>query len=398
MATYKVIQDIEADDTLIGPLSLKQCIYAALAVATGYGCFYVTMQGASFLVPVLLPFTIFGAFFAFPWSKQQPTEIWALAKIRFFLKPRKRIWDQTGASDLVTITAPKKVEKNLTDGLSQDEVRSRLKALADTIDTRGWAVKNAGIMPYSLSDSTSERLISPVEAPQLGSMSDTSVFVDMMDEKTNPRAQQLEQMMQASATAHRERLVRQMEQPQTIATAQPTPASQPAPTVSPQPTNGGGPLPTGPASYWYLNHPLPVDTAATQSNGGISTSTPLAVAVEPTAEEEMLIKKSRHLGPASSYENLRTIQPISTSNDPQSSDDDQAIMGLRDDNQVQTNGLPEYNLPAPISNDSTSPVTPTFNPATLELANNNDLTVATIAREAHRQNDDSSDEVVVTLR
>ena len=31
MATYKVIQDIEAEDKLIGPLTLRQFIYAGYA-------------------------------------------------------------------------------------------------------------------------------------------------------------------------------------------------------------------------------------------------------------------------------------------------------------------------------------------------------------------------------
>lgn len=51
---------------------------------------------------------------------------------------------------------------------------------------------------------------------------------------------------------------------------------------------------------------------------------------------------------------------------------------------------------------SSSPLTPTTNPADpalLGLANNNDLNVATIARQAHKtNNDEPSDEVVIPLR
>ena len=67
----------------------------------------------------------FGALAA-PIGKDQPTEVWLLARIRFFLKPRQRLWNQDGMSQLVTVTAPKKEERVLTDGLSQTEVRSRL--------------------------------------------------------------------------------------------------------------------------------------------------------------------------------------------------------------------------------------------------------------------------------
>jgi hypothetical protein len=74
---------------------------------------------------VFLPFFIFFTALAFPWSKDQPTEIWLASRIRFFLVPHKRIWNQTGMKDLVTITVPKrevhrqKVRKYVTSGLGR---------------------------------------------------------------------------------------------------------------------------------------------------------------------------------------------------------------------------------------------------------------------------------------
>src|SRR6185437_12722766 len=134
MATYKVIQDIEAEDKLVGPLTLRQFIYAGIAALSGYLGFLFATKGAAFMLALFVPVVFVCGFFAFPWGRDQPTEIWALAKIRFMLKPRRRIWDQGGVRDLVTITAPKVVEIVRTNGLNQDEVHSRLQALADTID------------------------------------------------------------------------------------------------------------------------------------------------------------------------------------------------------------------------------------------------------------------------
>src|SRR5258708_26032679 len=160
MATYKVIQDIEAEDKLVGPLSLRQFIYAAIAAVSTYISFFALSRGYSFVLVMLLPVILFTGFFAFPWGSDQPTEVWALAKIRFFLKSRRRIWDQSGIKDLVTITVPKHIEKEYTNGLQQHEVESRLTALASMLDSRGWAVKNvtstytprAGIVPSGDSD------------------------------------------------------------------------------------------------------------------------------------------------------------------------------------------------------------------------------------------------------
>lgn len=157
MATYKVIQDIEAEDKFLGPLTLKQFIFAAIGVVFSYLSFFVVTSGAWFVALIFAPFGLFGFFMAIPWSKDQPTDLWVLAKIRFRFKPKKRVWNQAGKQDLVTITVPKKVEKVLTKDLSETEVESRLKALADTMNTRGWAIKHAALPTY---DDSADRLLS----------------------------------------------------------------------------------------------------------------------------------------------------------------------------------------------------------------------------------------------
>ena len=50
MATYKVLQDIEAEDKLIGPLTLKQFVFAIMTFGLGYLQFAMINSGApSFL-------------------------------------------------------------------------------------------------------------------------------------------------------------------------------------------------------------------------------------------------------------------------------------------------------------------------------------------------------------
>lgn len=202
MAQYKVLQDIEAEDKLLGPLSLRQFIYAAITIALGFVAFRLFMTPAWFLGFIFVPPALFFGLLAAPLGGQQSSEIWLLAKIRFFLKPRRRIWDQSGIQQLVTITAPKKVEKQLTKGYSQDEVKSRLKTLSTTLDTRGWAVKNASNMYAVQQNDSSDRLldIATQDAP--------SIYVeptaDMLDPSTNPRAQAMDQMITKSAQQHRQ--------------------------------------------------------------------------------------------------------------------------------------------------------------------------------------------------
>lgn len=205
MAVYKVIQDVEAEDKLVGPLTLKGFIYAIIAISCGYINFRLIILHTpikwALLPAFLIPMLLFGVL-ASPLGKEQPTEVWLLSRIRFFLKPRLRKWDQDGLEELVTITAPKKVEEILTKNLSQDEVRSRLKTLASTLDTRGWAIKNVDLnlnIPESSHVGViqpSDRLVANAGYTQAAPVVDVHAADDILDEVNNPTAQKFASLMQ----------------------------------------------------------------------------------------------------------------------------------------------------------------------------------------------------------
>jgi len=429
MATYKVIQDIEAEDKLLGPLTLRQFIYAAMAAITLYLSYVAATHNAGFLLVIFLPFATVCAFFAFPWGRDQPTEVWALAKIRFLFKPRRRIWDQSGAKDLVTVTAPKQVQVEYTNGLSQTEVQSRLHALADTIDSRGWAIKNANLNLYSqpalvMSEPTSDRLINPSSMPQQVSDIDVSASDDILDEKNNARAQAVDNMIEASAKAHRAEIMEKMRQ-STPPTPPPVTPAQTQQQVQPQQqmptqqgTNGSsGSAPYSANNYWFLNQPsrsasIPANmvTFNTQvvTPGMTEGEIPNApMPVTPTSEEESLVQtlaaKQQQMPTAAYYSHLHTIQPLSTQQQttaPAPAPVQGALtpqpMPQPSIAQAVANGRPpvQNNLFATDLPPTPPPVTPAQQAAILQLANNNDLNVATIAREADRS---ASDEVVIRL-
>ena len=201
MATYKVIQDIEAEDKLLGPLTLKGFIYAIVAVFLGFINFRLLASGIGplkwLLVLVFLPPMLLFGVLASPLGRQQPTEVWLLARIRFLLKARKRLWSQSGLQHLVTITAPKKIDKNRTKGLSETEVKSRLQTLATTLDSRGWAVRNVTVVPGSLmGEDDSDRLVAPTTLSATDSDLDIQPADDIMDEQNNPTAQYFAGLME----------------------------------------------------------------------------------------------------------------------------------------------------------------------------------------------------------
>ncbi len=408
MATYKVIQDIEAEDKLVGPLTFRQFVYAGIAALNFYLTFLVSSKGAPFLAVVFLPVGVIAAFFAWPWSHDQPTEVWALARFRFLFKPRKRIWDQSGVKELVTITAPAKIERNLTNGLTQIEVKSRLRALADTIDSRGWAIKNVNVSLYGqpaliMSEPNSDRLVSIDSLPQPVDTVDVQAADDMMDVQNNPVAQQFDTMIAASQRAHRAEVIEKM---QAAVTPPPAPAPMPAQRLSrtlppppPQPQPLQTPQPAG-NDYWFLSQPTQTGSTIPQNNvtfntqvvapGASAASLPVAAAV-PTADEESFIKNHRN-EPAISpnmHGHLPVIQPLSA----------QAAMAQAAAGQAgQPGTVPPP--PGPVQsqqNPAASPVTQARDTAILDLARNDDLNVATLAREAQKRTEPPADEVVISL-
>ena len=212
MATYKVIQDIEADDKLIWMFSFRQFVYAFIAVIFLFFSYMFYAKHVAFLDILSLPVVLFTGVLAFPFGKDQPTEVWVLAKVRFFIKPRRRIWAQGGERKLVTITAPKKIEVNLTDNLSQTEVKSKLQALANTIDTRGWAIKNINTnINNSMNSIDEDRLISPVVISTDPSEQYVSSSEDIMDERSNPLAQKIQTMINVSETEHKKEIIEKLQ-------------------------------------------------------------------------------------------------------------------------------------------------------------------------------------------
>jgi hypothetical protein len=345
MATHKVIQDIEAEDKFLGPLTLKQFIFGAIAAFFAYLSFFAVTKGAAFLLVVFLPFVFLGAFLAIPWSSHQSTEIWVLAKLRFMMKPKSRIWDQAGLEELVTITVPKKIEKQLTNGLDQMEVRSRLKALADTIDTRGWAIKNATLAdaysPNPALQASSQRLIELSTIPQAVPEIDLNQYNDVLDKDT-PVSNNFDYMIQKSSQAQRQQSLDMMDRARNGQPIQPP--GQPQANFTPP--NTQQPILAQPADEQALSQQLKNNMNARN----------MAYAHMPT-----LGKTSQGQGSTGTQQ----PDPVFASIPPV--------------------GQPQAQM------------TSTPDPDIINLAHNNDLSIETLARQAKKK-ELGENEVVISLR
>ena len=383
MATYKVIQDIEADDTLLGPLTPRQVIYAAIVVISGFIVFKIAMTPAGWISIFFLPHMILFGTLAAPFGHDQSSEVWLLAKVRFMVKPRKRIWDQSGIKQLVAVTAPRQIKRPLTKNFSPVEVRSRLDALAATIDSRGWAVKNVNAAmlanpTYGYTQPTSDRLIDLSNIPQEVPTYNTQSVPDMMDVTTNPMAQNLTTMINASAQAHRQQAIATMNQGgQPVAPANPLFLSgaaggqPPAPlTAQNIPAYGSNPV-TSPGVQQLMASavPNPSQDAQAQLLDKIRKDKEQDKRSGPTGRMKVIAPPGQATvaGPAPAVEPVAETTPVVD---------------------VDIQNEPQDNT-----------VTPATDPAILMLASNDDLNVETIARQAKKSTDSrlGDDEVVISL-
>lgn len=366
MATYKVIQDIEAEDKLLGPLTLRQFIYGAVAGLCGYFCFLGVAKHFYPLLIIFLPIMLLFGFFAFPWGRDQPTEVWALAKVRFMLLPRRRIWDQSGAKELVTVTAPKKIDQNYTNNLSQTEVKSRLQALADTLDSRGWVTKNinpADVPLIRAAAPQSDRLVDIASLPHEVASINLQPQDDILDDSSQTSAN-FSQMINAAETNHHQQLLDQMQHPGQV--------PQQSPSAPPD-------------NFWFLNQ------SSTASPASDNVIIPGSQAVTTNIDENDIALaeqiKANKKAPQIASTHLKTIQPLS------------GQIPTAPLTPLVSSSINTDIAPPPKADDNLS------NSAKIEqsrqaveqaqLANNNDLNIATIARQVNKKPD--ADEVVISL-
>ena len=140
MATYKVPQDVEAEDRLLGPFTFRQFVYLLIAAIAG------ALAAALFQIfPLLailpLPVVIFFLILALPLKKDQPMETYLAAIVSFYMKPNKRFWRPGQGETTIQITAPKIVEKSRTRDISEEEASHRLSFLSNLVDSEGYAIR-----------------------------------------------------------------------------------------------------------------------------------------------------------------------------------------------------------------------------------------------------------------
>ena len=305
MSVYKVPQDVEAEDKLLGPFSFRQFVFliiAVIGIAIAYGLSTILLPLAIIPVPIIL---FFGAL-ALPLKKDQPMEVYLAAVISFMLKPKKRLWQPDGIERLVEVIAPKVEEKNYGNNYDQAEVQRRLSYLANLVDSQGWSIRGVN---------------NPNSSIRADLFNEGQAANDILDENSTT-AQNINHLINQSDVRRRQEVIQKMQTGQ---------SATPPPVQPPQPSQPDNPAP----------------------------ATPLQMNPYPTMRQSIL-------NPISRQSATPTSTPI----------------------QTQPTTMPQSSVNE-------------VSPAIIELANNHDLSIETIAREANRiqqENKLSDEEVVISLR
>jgi hypothetical protein len=334
MAVYKVPQDVEAEDKLIGPFSFRQFVYliiALVSIAVAWGLSQLFLP----LAVIPIPLVIFFGALALPLRKDQPMEIYLAAVVSFYLKPRKRLWQPDGIQSLVEITAPKLVEIQRAKNLTETEAERRLSYLADIVDTGGWAVRGVNAPPVAAG------------SMQPDAFYDAQQAEDILDNQGGV-SRSFDAMISQSDAKRRQEMVERMKQQST----QPQQSARPS-IPDPYASLAPSPASTEPEPHVTFN-PYPTSIHQTVIN--------------PLGSQP------------SSIPQVQTPQPPQTAQAP--------------------------TQPAPTSQSQTAPATTSekpISPDIINLANNPDLSIETIAHEANRIHQKEKerlpdDEVVISLR
>ncbi|MFI5240316.1 MAG: PrgI family protein [Candidatus Saccharimonadia bacterium] len=239
MAQYKVPQDVEAEDKIIGFLTLKQFIYSVI----GFAWLLITYELFKSIlfvflivgVPPALIFLLLGLY----QRDGQPFEAYFIALINYWFKPRRRLWIKEELIEVFKIEQPK--VKQVQTQLDPRKVQGELERLAEIVDTRGWSSKqpevqesDSDMVPViDLSDrlATNELVANTVEPMDVG-------LNDDMLSTTNPSMQNLNELIHASEKNIREealeRVQAQLPKPKEVkpgSIAQPEHLAEPAVTA-----------------------------------------------------------------------------------------------------------------------------------------------------------------------
>lgn len=352
MSVYKVPQDVEAEDKLLGPFSFRQFVFLIIAVIS-LGLAYALARILLPLGLIPVPIALFFGALALPLRKDQPMDVYLAAVISFMLKPKRRLWQPDGIEYLVEVTAPKTEETTRRNSYDQEEVQRRLSYLANLVDSRGWSIRGVN---------------NPNSSMQADLYNEAQTAFDPLDE-TGATAQNIANLIDQSDARRRQAMI------QTMSAAQQT-ATDDLQGVSSTDDQSS----QSPDSNSSVSNTQPSQISVLDDNSSVGQTLTIDNQPDQQSDIEQAIASSMKAGP---YPTMRqsTLIPL---------------------DEIPTQPIAETSAPAPDTTPQTS--LDSVSPAIMDLAkNHSDFSVQTIQRVANEieqkeRAKKSDDEVVISLR
>lgn len=133
---FQVPQNIDMEDKIVGPLTLKQFLYLLAGGLIDYFLFQ-NLAKNYFAVFILigLPVALIALAAAFLKIQEQPLAHFITAGLDYFTKPKMRLWQRHEAYEPVLTEPPKSKEKDKVAPIPKHLEKSQLEQLAYNLDT-----------------------------------------------------------------------------------------------------------------------------------------------------------------------------------------------------------------------------------------------------------------------
>ncbi|MFA5947687.1 MAG: PrgI family protein [Candidatus Gracilibacteria bacterium] len=134
---FKIPQDVQREDTIIGPLTLKQMAILGIGGGITYAI-YISLAKAYFIEVWIAPVVITGTLtlaFAFLKIADQKFHIFLINFIQYKMLPRKRVWIQMSGVPFVSPETQVKTTKKIAE--TKKEPDKDIEKLTKILDTYG---------------------------------------------------------------------------------------------------------------------------------------------------------------------------------------------------------------------------------------------------------------------
>lgn len=293
MGQYKVPQNVEAEDHILGPLTFKQFIYMMIGMGWGVISFAVFKSLPVVMVIVGGPPVLLFLLLAFFRRDGQDFEHLLVAIVGFFSATHFRLWVKEPLAETFHVTPTPKTQE--VSQRNPAQVISELEKLATLVDSRGWnlpvtqqSARDTGSQLTMPTTTHQERIVAPA-APAPSEAPHT----DMLDLQNSPLAQNLAELLQQSAEEVKQQAVQQMTNPGA------TPVYQPAapitlPVITP---------PTAGVTHFAQPGATQLNPAPIQSISGVTAY--------PSSDILRLATQSEGMSVASVAAQATRINPVS---------------------------------------------------------------------------------------